>query len=128
MEQAKSSLLRSAKDIDDNDLLWATVAAYYAEYYALCSFMQKIGVLGENHFCVILLASILLGEGSVKTISEHKEKRIGAQYFIKVDKESEVRTMLIEAELFVARLEDIMEGMSDKDINNHRLLIYRLLR
>ncbi len=128
MEQAKSSLLRSAKDIEDNDLLWATVAAYYAEYYALCSFMQRIGVRGENHFCAIILASVLLGEDNVKTISDHKEKRIGAQYFMKVDKEREVRTMLTEAGLFVARFEEIMEGMSEKEIKDHRLLIYRFLR
>ena len=42
LEQAKSSLLRAEKNLDDNDLLWATVAIYYSEYYALYSFLQKI--------------------------------------------------------------------------------------
>ena len=42
LEQAKSSLLRAEKNLDDNDLLWSTVAIYYSEYYALYSFLQKI--------------------------------------------------------------------------------------
>ena len=128
MEQAKLSLLRSAKDIEDSDLLWGTVAAYYAEYYALCSFMQKIGVIGENHFCVILLASILLGEEKINKISEHKEKRIGAQYFMKIDQEINVRLMLAEAKAFVEELDKIMLNISEKDITDYRLLIYRFLR
>src|SRR3989344_8725763 len=52
-EQAKSSLLRAEKDFEDKDLLWTTVAIYYAEYYALYSFLQGIGVKCENHSCSI---------------------------------------------------------------------------
>ena len=44
LEQAKSSLLRAEKDLDDKDFLWATVTVYYAEYYALYFFLQRIGV------------------------------------------------------------------------------------
>src|SRR3989338_2860632 len=62
LEQAKSSLLRAEKDLNDKDFLWATVAIYYAEYYALYSFLQKIGVKCENHFCSILATTFLLGK------------------------------------------------------------------
>ena len=44
LEQAKSSLFRAEKDLNDNDFLWATVATYYAEYYALYSFLQRISI------------------------------------------------------------------------------------
>lgn len=40
LEEAKSSLLRAEKNLEENDLLWATVVIYYAEYYALYSFLQ----------------------------------------------------------------------------------------
>ena len=53
IEQSKSSLERAEKNYNDNDLLWATVVIYYAEYYALYSFLQKIGIKCENHFCSI---------------------------------------------------------------------------
>ena len=73
LEQAKSSLLRAEKDLNDKDLLWATVAIYYAEYYALYSFLQRIGIKCENHACSILAVTLLLGEGKTKTINKHKD-------------------------------------------------------
>ncbi len=76
LDQAKSSLLRAEKDLNDKDFLWATVTIYYAEYYALYSFLQKIGVKCENHACSILAAAFLLGEDKTKTINLHKSKRI----------------------------------------------------
>src|SRR3989339_1233699 len=94
LEQAKSFLLRAEKDLNDKDLLWATVAIYYAEYYALYSFLQRIGIKCENHACSILAVSILLGEDKTKTINKHKGKRIDAQYYMKVDQEVDIRVML----------------------------------
>mgnify|MGYP001568106353 FL=1 len=84
LEQAKSSLLRAEKDLNDKDLLWSTVAIYYAEYYALYSFLQRIGVKCENHACSILTVTLLLGEDKTKTINQHKSKRIDAQYYVKI--------------------------------------------
>src|SRR3989339_813858 len=94
LEQAKSSLLRAEKDFEDKDLLWTTVAVYYAEYYALYSFLQKIGVKCENHSCSILAVGILFGEDKIKIINKHKDKRIDAQYYMKVDQEIKVKVML----------------------------------
>src|SRR3972149_10616274 len=71
LEQAKSSLLRAEKDLNDKDFLWTTVAIYYAEYYALYSFLQRIGIKCENHFCSILMAEVLLGKDKIATINEH---------------------------------------------------------
>src|SRR3989344_6995079 len=93
LEQAKSSLLRAEKDLNDKDFLWATVAMYYAEYYALYSFLQKIGIKCENHACSILITTLLLGIDKTKTINEHKGKRIDAQYYMRVDQEAKIRVM-----------------------------------
>lgn len=120
LEEAKSSLLRAKKNLEDNDLLWTTVAAYYAEYYSLYSFLQRIGVKCENHHCSILLVGALLGVDKIKTINKHKDKRIDAQYYMKVEQEKEVRTMLPEAQEFISHFDDIISGLSDKDIEKYR--------
>lgn len=120
LEQAKSSLLRAEKDLNDNDLLWATVAIYYAEYYALYSFLQRVGVKCENHTCSILVVASLLGDEKIKTINDHKRKRIDAQYYMKVDQEIKVRMMLQEAKIFVSNFDELVSNLSEKDIHQHR--------
>lgn len=120
LEQAKSSLLRAEKDLNDKDFLWATVAIYYSEYYALYSFLQKIGVKCENHFCSILAVTFFLGGGKTKTINQHKEKRIDAQYYMKVDQEIKIRDMLQEAKIFVANFDEFVSNLSEKDITLYR--------
>lgn len=84
LEEAKSSLERAEKNFRDRDLLWTTVVIYYAEYYALYSFLQRIGIKCENHACSILAASVLLGQDKIKTIEGHKDKRIDAQYYMRI--------------------------------------------
>jgi len=120
LEQSKSSLLKANKDFEDKDLLWTTVAIYYAEYYALYSFLQKIGVKCENHSCSILAVSLLLGIEKTKTINEHKEKRIDAQYYMKVDQEDKVKNMLIEAQNFILYFDELVSNISDKEIKMYR--------
>ena len=120
LEQAKSSLLRAGKDLDDKDLLWATVAIYYAEYYALYSFLQGIGVKCENHNCSILAVAFILGADRTKIINDHKGKRIDAQYYMKVGKETEIKNMLQEAKTFVSNFDEIASNLSEKDIKIYR--------
>ena len=120
LEQAKSSLLRAEKDLNDKDLLWSTVAIYYAEYYALYSFLQRIGVKCENHTCSILAVTLLLGKNKTKIINNHKDKRIDAQYYMKVDQESKVRMMLQEAKIFVANFDETVSNLTESEIKSYR--------
>ena len=120
LEQAKSSLLRAKKDFEDKDMLWTTVAIYYAEYYALYSFLQRIGIKCENHSCSILAVGILLGEDKIKTINEHKDKRIDAQYYIKVGQENKVKDMLTEAQSFISDFDEVISNLSVKEIKEYR--------
>ena len=78
LQEAKASLERAEKNFKDGDLLWTTVVIYYAEYYALYSFLQRLGIKCENHFCSILTAGFLLGEDKIATINYHKDKKIAA--------------------------------------------------
>ena len=123
LEQAKSSLLRAEKDLNDKDLLWSTVAIYYAEYYALYSFLQRIGVRCENHVCSILSVSLLLGEDKTKTINQHKDKRIDAQYYMKVDQELKIKSMLQEAKIFVSNFDEITSNLTESEIKEYREII-----
>jgi len=120
LEQAKSSLLKAEKDLNDKDLLWATVAIYYAEYYALYSFLQRIGVKCENHSCSILAVTYLLGEEKTKTINLHKDKRIDAQYYMKVGQEDKIRIMLKEAKSFISSFDEIVSKLSEAEIKSYR--------
>jgi len=126
LEQAKFSLLRAKKNFEDKDLLWTTVAIYYAEYYALYSFLQRIGIKCENHSCSILAVSLLLGEEKTKIISEHKDKRIDAQYYMKVGQENKVKSMLIEAQNFISDFDEIVSNLSENEIKEYRNKISRI--
>jgi|SRR3989338_11068005 len=120
LEQAKFSLLRAKKDFEDKDLLWTTVTIYYSEYYALYSFLQKVGVKCENHSCSILTVGFLLGEDKTKTINDHKDKRIDAQYYMKVDQENKVKAMLIEAQNFISNFDELVSNLSESEIKEYR--------
>jgi uncharacterized protein (UPF0332 family) len=124
IEQAKSSLLRAEKDFEDNDLLWSTVAIYYSEYYALYSFLQRIGIKCENHACSILTVTLLIGEDKTKTINQHKDKRIDAQYYMKVDQESKIKIMLQEAKRFVSNFDEIVSNLSENEIGKYRKIVW----
>ena len=128
LEESKSSLARAEKDFQDGDLLWATVVIYYSEYYALYSFLQRIGIKCENHYCSILTVTFLLGEEKTKIINEHKDKRIDAQYYMKVGKEKQVEIMLKEAKEFASIFDGIVSNMNEDEINSYREKISRILK
>jgi len=123
LTQAKSSLLRAEKNLNDNDFLWATVTIYYAEYYALYSFLQKIGIKCENHTCSILVVSLLLGNNKTKTINEHKDKRIDAQYYMKVDQEIKIKSMLQEAKIFISDFDELVSNLNTTETKNYREIV-----
>jgi uncharacterized protein (UPF0332 family) len=120
LEGAKSSLERAEKNFRDGDLLWSTVVVYYAEYYALYSFLQRIGIKCENHLCSILAATFILGEDKTRTINQHKDKRIDAQYYMKVDKEEEISKMIREAKIFVSMFDELVSNINEKEIISYR--------
>ncbi len=120
LEEAKLSLARAQKNFEDKDLLWTTVVLYYSEYYSLYSFLQRIGVKCENHLCSIIAAGFLLGESKIKVIMEHKDKRVDAQYYMKIGKENEVMQMLLDAKLFVSMFEEITLSISQEEIKDCR--------
>jgi len=120
LNEARSSLHTAEKNFLGGDMLWTTVVLYYAEYYALYAFLQRIGIKCENHFCSILAVSRLLGKERVGTIIDHKSKRIDAQYYMKTGKRGQVEKMLCDAKVFVSWFDRIVSNLSQKDIEDHR--------
>ena len=120
LNEAKLSLKRAEKDFNDKDLLWATVIIYYAEYYALYSFLQKIGIKCKNHFCSILAVEKLLGKDKVKIINNHKLKRIDAQYYMRIGKEDEVKNMLKESKIFITEFDDFVANLTNEEVEGYR--------
>lgn len=120
LEEAKSSLKRAEKNFQEGDLLWTTVVIYYAEYYAMYAFLQRIGIKCENHFCSILAVTKLLGDEKTIIINKHKEKRVDAQYYMKIEKEEQINNMLRESKVFVNTFDEIVSNLSESEINNYR--------
>lgn len=127
LEEAKSSLKRAEKDLNDGDLLWATVVIYYADYYSLYSFLQKIGIKCENHFCSILAVSHILGDEKAKIINQHKDRRIDAQYYIKIGKEEDIKQMLKESKIFISMFDELVSNTSKKEIESYRIKLKRAI-
>lgn len=125
---AKDTLKRAEVMLNEKDVLWTTVMIYYAEYYALYSFLARVGVKCENHLCSILLTKHLLGKTKTELIEEDKERRIDAQYYLKVVEENKIKNMLNSAKFFVADFEDIISNLDDKKINFFRNKIKKLIR
>lgn len=120
LSESFSSLVRAEKNFIDKDFLWTTVVSYYAEYYALYSFLQRIGIKCENHTCSILAVSFLLGEGKTRIINEHKNKRLDAQYYMKIGKEKEVEQILKDSKIFVSMFDELVSNLTENDINLYR--------
>ena len=74
----------------------------------------------ENHSCSIFAVSILLGKDKTKTINDHKDKRIDAQYYMKVDQENKVKAMLTESQNFISNFDELVSNLSDKEIKEYR--------
>ena len=125
LKESKSSLDRAEKNFKDGDLLWTTVVVYYAEYYALYSFLQRIGVKCENHFCSIRAVSHILGDDKTEIINRHKDKRIDAQYYMRVDQKDQVHQMLQEAKMFVSMFDELVSNSGETEINDHRQKLKR---
>ena len=99
---------------------WEISSSYYAMYFALYAVMMKIGVKCENHTCSILTVTLLLGDEKTRTINLHKDKRIDAQYYMKLDQELKVRTMLREAKIFVSNFDEIISRLTESEIKGYR--------
>lgn len=108
--EAQASLHRARRTFEDGDLIWTTIIAYYAEYYALEAFLQRIGIRTGSHTRAISFGQALLGE-RMRTIRRHRRLRADAHEG-RAGSVSTVERMLAEAEEFIAYLTHIVPKKS----------------
>lgn len=126
LKLAKTTLKRAELMFKENDLLWTTVMLYYAEYYALYSFLSKIGIKCENHSCSILLTKYLLGKESTKIIEEQKNRRVSSQYYLRIFEERKIKEMFTSSKYFVAEFEEKIMTLTPSIIEQLRKKVKNL--
>ena len=57
---------------------------------------------------------------------QHKNKRLDAQYYMRVGKEGQVKIMLKEAKIFVADFDTFVSNLTNEEIQDYRTR-FRLL-
>lgn len=55
-----------------------------------------------------------------KTISEHKDKGIDAQYYMKDDQEIKIRAVLQEAKIFVSNFDELVSKLTESEVGDYR--------
>src|SRR3990172_5711579 len=74
----------------------------------------------KDYLCLILAVTFLLGDKKTNTINKHKDKRIDAQYYMKVDQEIKIRAMLQEAKIFISSFDELVSNLSENNIKSYR--------
>ncbi len=67
-----------------------------------------------------------MGDDKTEIINRHKDKRIDAQYYMRLDKDEQVGRMLQEAKLFVAMFDEVVSNLSETEISAHREILRRM--
>ena len=115
-------MLNSATE--KNEVDWITTTAYYARYFAFYALLQNCGIKSEIHDCTISLLQFLFVEENMinkqfySELQLAKELRVDTQYYVtqeidldKLKKDSET------ARLFVLRMEEVIENLTEDQIN-----------
>ena len=118
IEQSEKALSKVKSLIDENDFVWANSRMYYSVYYAVMSFLYKIGIKSENHDCSIELVKFLFGE--TFGADSFKEIRIDSQYYFKFSGKEVLLKNYSEAKLFFLNLKKIIESVKTKEIDIYR--------
>ena len=82
----------------------------------------------RKSFCSILAVENLLGKDKAKIINEHKNKRIDAQYYMRIGKKNEMEKMLREAKIFINSFDMLISNLTNKEIEDYRNLIKGYLK
>jgi len=123
LSQAENSLSKVDELIKENDLVWASVRIYYAAYYSLYAFLQRIGIKSENHDCSINLVKKLMNNEFVGNIDRLKKERIDAQYYLEIGKKEDMLNFYNIAKEFYLKFKNIIVNISDDDILKYRIKI-----
>ena len=129
MDLSKQTLKSAELTLESKDLVWSTSMIYYAEYYALYSFLAMIGIKCENHECSIEIASFLLDKKiDLNDVKRAKDLRIDAQYYLKTKSDAELHEELDKAKIIVNNIINLINKLTDDAINGYREKISDIIK
>ncbi|MDD5192254.1 MAG: hypothetical protein PHH54_05955 [Candidatus Nanoarchaeia archaeon] len=87
LKSAQETLLL-LKDVHNKSNMWAATMKYYCEYFAVYSFLIRVGIKCEIHDCTIKLVELfeeqkMLPKGTFQRLDKDKGLRIDNQYYLK---------------------------------------------
>ena len=129
MDLSKQTLKSAELTLESKDLIWSTSMVYYAEYYALYSFLAMIGIKCENHDCSIEIARFLLDKKvDLNDVKRAKDLRIDAQYYLKTKSDVELHEELDKAKIIVNNIINFINKLTDDAINGYREKISDIIK
>jgi uncharacterized protein (UPF0332 family) len=122
------SFLASAKLLQGNERFEESVSlTYYSMYYSVLALFFATGIKCENHSAAIILLDDIFGIDN-SAIKSAKSERIDKQYYVvTAPVRSEALTLIKTAELFNAKLLDVVDRLTKDKIDSFRKKLLKLI-
>jgi len=125
--KAKSALNMLNSAMEKSEIDWIATTAYYSRYFALYALLQKCGIKSEIHDCTISLMHVIFVDENIieeqfyRELLLAKDLRVDTQYYVteQIDKEK-LKTDSVTAGIFVLKMEEIIENITEIQINKIR--------
>jgi uncharacterized protein (UPF0332 family) len=116
--------------IQGDSNMWLATTKYYCEYFAVYSFLIKIGVKSEIHDCTLVIVELFedndfLPKGTSKMLEGDKKVRIDNQYYLK---NTPVELKFNEIRNFVLTMKDKVLTMTLNEKETLKELISKSLK
>ncbi len=123
IKKAEDSL--SASLILDNNKDWKISSLYYTMYFSVYAILMKIGVKCEIHSCTIAFVDVFLNKyltkDEIELLNKSMKARIDVQYYTNRNiSESLYKNMIENAPNFIVRCKDILNKLTEKEIQEIR--------
>jgi len=123
IKKAEDSLSASLNLNNNKD--WKISSLYYTMYFSVYAVLMKIGVKCEIHSRTIAFAEVFLKEyitkDEIELLNKSMKARIDIQYYTNRNVSDSLYNEMIEkAPKFIARCKDIINKLTEKEIQEKR--------
>jgi len=113
------------RDVNNKSNMWAATMKYYCEYFAVYSFLIRVGIKCEIHDCTIKVVELLeeqniIPKGTYERLNKDKGLRVDNQYYLKNIK---VNIDFNDLSDFVLKMKNISSSITLEDIKKIRVVI-----
>jgi uncharacterized protein (UPF0332 family) len=124
LKSAQETLLL-LRDVHNKSNMWAATMKYYCEYFAVYSFLIRVGIKCEIHDCTIKLVELfeergILPKGTFERLDKDKGLRIDNQYYLKNIK---VNIDFNNLSDFILAMKNLSSSITLEDIKKIRAMI-----